>query len=147
MISFRIDWVDILIVQGTLNSSLQHHNLKPSIWGSASFMVHLSYSIKAIALFIIVLPKAHPSPSRMSGSRSVTTSLWLSGSLRPFLYSSSAYSCHLILILSASVCLYPFCFYDAHPYKKSSLDISNFLEEIFSLSYSVVFLYFFALFT
>ena len=38
-ISFRIDWFDILAVQGTLKS-LQHHSSKPSIlWGSSFFMV------------------------------------------------------------------------------------------------------------
>ena len=31
MISFRIDWFDLLAVQGTLKSLLQHHNLKASI--------------------------------------------------------------------------------------------------------------------
>ena len=51
-----------------------------------------------------MLPKAHlTSHSKMSGSRRVTTRLWLSGSLRPYLYSSSVYSCHLFLISSASV--------------------------------------------
>ena len=43
----------------------------------------------------------------MSGSRWVTTPSWLSGSLSPFLYSSSMYSCH-ILISSASLRLLPF---------------------------------------
>ena len=57
-----------------------------------------------LALFIVILPKAHlTSHSRMSGSRSVATLSWLSGSLRPFLYSSSVYSCYLFLIFSASV--------------------------------------------
>ena len=43
-----------------------------------------------------MLLKAHlTSHSRMSGSRWVNTSLWLSGPLRPFFYSSSVYSCHL----------------------------------------------------
>ena len=43
-ISFRIDWIDLLVVQGTLKSILQHHNLKASIlWHSASFMVQLSH--------------------------------------------------------------------------------------------------------
>ena len=43
LISFRIDWLDLLAVQGTLKS-LQHHNLKASIlWCSAYFMVQLSY--------------------------------------------------------------------------------------------------------
>ena len=39
----------------------------------------------------------------MSGSRWVITPSWLSGSFRPFLHSSSVYSCHLFLISSASV--------------------------------------------
>ena len=37
LISFRVDWFDLLVVQGTLKSLLQHHNLKASIlWCSAS---------------------------------------------------------------------------------------------------------------
>ena len=56
------------------------------------------------ALFVVMLPKAHlTSYSRMSGSRWVTPPLWLSRSLKPFMYSFSVYSCHLFLILSASV--------------------------------------------
>ena len=56
-----------------------------------------------LPLFIEMLPNVHlTSYSRMSGSRWVTTPLWLSRSLRPFLYSS-VYSCHLFLISSASV--------------------------------------------
>ena len=40
MISFRIDWFDLLVVQGTLKSLLQHHSLKASLpWCSAFFMV------------------------------------------------------------------------------------------------------------
>ena len=49
-----------------------------------------------------MFPKAHlTSHSRMSGSRWVITSSWLTGSLRTFLYSS-VYSCHHFLISSAS---------------------------------------------
>ena len=56
-----------------------------------------------LALFVVMLSKAHlTSHSRMSGSRWVITPLWLSGSWRTFLYSSSVYSCHLFLISSAS---------------------------------------------
>ena len=56
-----------------------------------------------------MLPKVHlTSHSRMSGSRWVITPLWLSGSLRSFLQSSSVYSCHLFLIYSASVRSTPF---------------------------------------
>ena len=43
LISFRIDWFDLLAVQGTLKSLLQHHSSKASIlWPSAFFMVQLS---------------------------------------------------------------------------------------------------------
>ena len=42
--SFRIDWFDLLAVQGTFKTVLQHHNLKPSVlWLSALFMVQLSH--------------------------------------------------------------------------------------------------------
>ena len=94
-----------------------------------------------------MLPKAHfTSHLRMSGSRWVITSLWLSGPGRAFLYSSSVYSCHL-LISSASV---------------RSLPLLSFIEPIFAwnvplvsliflkrslVSHSIAFLYFFALVT
>ena len=43
LISVRIDWLDLLAVQGTLKSLLQHHSLKASIlWHSPFFMVQLS---------------------------------------------------------------------------------------------------------
>ena len=42
LISFRIDWFDLLAVQGTLKSLLQHHSLKASLlWCPAFFMVQL----------------------------------------------------------------------------------------------------------
>ena len=44
MISFRMDWLDLLAVQGTLRSLLQHHSSKASIlWYSAFFTVQLSH--------------------------------------------------------------------------------------------------------
>ena len=44
LISFRIDWFDLLAVQGTCKSPLQHHNLKASIfWCSAFLMVQFSH--------------------------------------------------------------------------------------------------------
>ena len=43
-ISFRMDWLDLLAVQGTLKSLLQHHSSKASIlWHSAFFIVHLPH--------------------------------------------------------------------------------------------------------
>ena len=44
LISFRMDWLDLLAVQGTLKSLLQHHNSKASIlWHSAFSIVQLSH--------------------------------------------------------------------------------------------------------
>ena len=46
LISFRMDWLDLLAVQGTLKSLLQHHSSKASIlWHSAHFTVHLSHPL------------------------------------------------------------------------------------------------------
>ena len=81
-----------------------------------------------LALFVVMLPKAHlTSHSRRSGSRSVITPLWLSGSWRSFLYNSSVYSCHLFLISSASVRSIPFL---------------SFIEPIFSCNVPLVSLIF-----
>ena len=54
-ISFRMDWLDLLAVQGTLKSLLQHHSSKASIlWCLAFFIVQLSHlymiTVKTIAL-------------------------------------------------------------------------------------------------
>ena len=44
LISFRMDWLDLLTVQGTLETLLQHHSSKASVlWCSAFFMVQLSH--------------------------------------------------------------------------------------------------------
>ena len=44
LLSFRMDWLDLLAVQGTLKSLLQHHSSKASIlWRSAFFIVQLSH--------------------------------------------------------------------------------------------------------
>ena len=44
LISFRMDWLDLLTVQGTLKSLLQHHSSKASIlWHSSFFIVQLSH--------------------------------------------------------------------------------------------------------
>ena len=57
LISLRIDWLDLLAVQGILKSLLQHHSSKASIlWCSAFFMVQLSHPYmttgKTMALII-----------------------------------------------------------------------------------------------
>ena len=47
LISFRIDWLDLLTVQGTPKSLLQHHSSKASVlWHSAFFIVKLSHPYK-----------------------------------------------------------------------------------------------------
>ena len=49
LISFRMDWLDLLAVQGTLKSLLQHHSSKASIlWHSAYFMPQLSHPYMTI---------------------------------------------------------------------------------------------------
>ena len=63
LISFRIDWFNLLSVQGTLKSLLQHHSSKtPVLQHSAFFMVQLSYpyttSGKTIA-FILIFGKTN----------------------------------------------------------------------------------------
>jgi len=68
---------------------------------NAAFSQHhlLGFEIAPLALFVVMLSKAHlTSHSRMSGFRWVITPLWSSGLWRSFLYSSSVYSCHLFLM-------------------------------------------------
>ena len=49
LISYRLDWCDLLAAQGTLKSLLQHHSSKASIlWLSAFFMVQLSHPYMTI---------------------------------------------------------------------------------------------------
>ena len=60
LISFRIDWFDLLVVQGTLKSFLQHHNLKASVLQLSSslwsnYHIHTWSLEKIIALTIWIL--------------------------------------------------------------------------------------------
>ena len=56
LISFRIDWFDLLIVQGTLKSLLQHHSSKASIlWHSGFFIVQLSHPYMTIGKTITLI--------------------------------------------------------------------------------------------
>ena len=113
LISFRMDWLDLLSVQGTLKSLLQHHSSKASILRHSAFcIVQLSHPYvangKTIALtrrtFVV---KVMSLPFNML-SRLVITFLprsncllisWLQSPSAVILYSS----CHLFLISSASV--------------------------------------------
>ena len=95
LISFKIDWLDLLAVQGTLKILLQHHNLKASVlWNSTFFLVQLSHPYmttgKTLALTIwtfvrksngfgvyleaiSTLPKPLHPPNRLWGRRSHLT--------------------------------------------------------------------------
>ena len=103
-IAFLWDWNEIDLFQSRDHcwvfqicwyvewSTLPASSLK--IWNSWAGIPPLP-----LALLAVMLPKAHlTSHSRMSGSRWEITLSWLSGSLRSFLYSSSVYCCHLVLI-------------------------------------------------
>ena len=57
LISFKTDWLELLAVQGTLKSLLQHHSLKASgFWRSAVFMVLLSRPYMTTGIMTIVSP-------------------------------------------------------------------------------------------
>ena len=110
-ICWHIDWV--------------HHSTASffRIWNGSAGIPSLP-----LALFVLMLPKAHlTSHSRMSGCRWVITPLWLCGSLRPFLHSSSVYSCHVFLISYASA---------------RSISILSFIVPIFAWNFPLVSLIF-----
>ena len=66
LISFRMDWLDLFAVQGTLKSLLQHHSSKASIlWDSAFFMVQLSHPYMTTGKTIALTGLSH---SAMSNS-------------------------------------------------------------------------------
>ena len=55
LISFRMEWLDLPAVQGTLKSLLQHHSLKVSIfWSSTFFVVQLSYAYMTTGKTIVL---------------------------------------------------------------------------------------------
>ena len=85
LISFRMDWLDLLAVQGTLKSLLQHHSLKASILqSSAFFIVQLSHpymvtgKTKAITRWTFVGPghKKHPLPTTQEKTLYMNITRW-----------------------------------------------------------------------
>ena len=88
-------------------------HIKCSTFTASSFRIwNSSTGIPSppLALFAVMVPKAHlTSHPRMSGSRSVITPSWLSGSWTSFLDSSSVYSCYLFLYLLLLLGPYHFC--------------------------------------
>ena len=101
LISFRMDWLDLLAVQWTLKSLLQHHSSKASIlWCSAFFIVQLSYPYmttgKTIALtrqnfvgkvmallFIYTVYVGHNFSSKEQASFSFTAAVTIAVILEP----------------------------------------------------------------
>ena len=60
LISFRMDWLDLLAVQGTLKSLLQHHSSKASIlWRSAFFRVQLLHPYMTTGKTIALTRRTH----------------------------------------------------------------------------------------
>ena len=130
---FQICWH---IECGTFNASSFR------IWNSST-----GIPLSTLALFVVMLPKAHMTlHSRMSGSRWVVTPLWLSRLWRSFFLYSSVYSCHLFLI-SASVRSIPFHSFIVPIFAGTIPLVSHIFLKRSLVSYSIVFLYFFALFT
>ena len=103
LISFRMDWLDLLAVQGTLKSFLQHYSLKASIlWHSAFFIVQLSHwymtTGKTIALtrqtFVSKVISLHFNMlSRLVSSLQMPQTHFIQTCLHPFYYLSPPSSC------------------------------------------------------
>ena len=75
LISFRMDWLDLLAVQGTLKNLLQHYSSKASIlWCSAFFIIQLSHPYMTVLLgnYIILVTS-----SSLEQMRKPYNSLWL----------------------------------------------------------------------
>ena len=72
LVSFRIDWFDLLAVLETLKSLLQHHSLKASVlWCSAFFMVQLSHPYRTAGKTIALTLQTFVScGDRVTGSSS-----------------------------------------------------------------------------
>ena len=126
MVSFRMDWLDLLAVQGTLKSLLQHHSSKASIfWHSAFLIVQLSHPYmttgKTVALTRqTFVDKVMSLPFNML-SRLVIAFLPRSKCvLISWLQSPSAVICHRDHLIN-------FCYY--LPEKKKEEDIIHFTQK------------------
>ena len=101
LISFRIDWFDLLAVQGTLKSLLQHHRVKASFpWHSIFFMVQLSHPYMTTGK-IIALTK-WTFISKVTSLLFNTLSRFYRGNYRNFFYTSDIE--FLLVLHISSVC-------------------------------------------
>ena len=79
LISFKIDWFDLLAVQGTLKSLLQHHSSKASVLQCSAFMFQLSHPYVAIGKTMVRLQKSkYPERKLLSCLISSPTPAWTS---------------------------------------------------------------------
>ena len=69
LISFRMDWLDLLAVQGTLKGLHQHHNSKASILWQSSLSLWKVKSLSHVRLFATSWTVAHQAPPSMGFSR------------------------------------------------------------------------------
>ena len=102
MISFRIDWFDLLAVQGTLKSLLLHHSSKASLlWHSAFFMVQLSHPHIQFSSVAQSCPTLNdPMDCSTPGFPSITTSQSLLNlmSIESVMPSNHLILCHPLLL-------------------------------------------------
>ena len=97
LISFRMDWLDLLAVQGTLKSLLQHHSSKASVlWRSAFFTVQLSHPYMTTGKTIALTRRTFVGKV-MSLLFNMLSSLVLS---LPYLYSPAFLFCLVLRINS-----------------------------------------------
>ena len=79
LISFKIDWFDLLAVQGNLKSLLQHHSSKASVLQCSAFMFQLSHPYVAIGKTMVRLQKSkYPERKLLSCLISSPTPAWTS---------------------------------------------------------------------
>ena len=92
LISFRMDWLDLLTVQGTLKSLLQQHSSKASILQhSAFFIVQLSHPYMTTGKTVALTRQTFVSHiSRVTNGDLVSNDLWSSLWEKPFYYQSSS---------------------------------------------------------
>ena len=82
LISFRMDWLGLLAVQGTLKSLLQHHSSKASIlWHSAFFIVQFSHPYMTTG-------KTYTHTYTCAKKKTVCGKLWKTGNYRQFSFKS-----------------------------------------------------------
>ena len=116
LISFRMDWLDLLAVQGTLKSLLQHHSSKASIlWQSAFIIVQLSHAYmttgKTIALTRWTIVGKVMSLLFNMLSRLLITFLWrckllISWLQSPFAVTVSPSICHEVMGREAMIFIF-----------------------------------------